>query len=259
MKPKASHILGLLGKKHAKDVFVPECKVGATHANNNSVQRLDAWAMKRSWSKPFSFGYEIKISRSDFTRDDKWHGYLDYCTHFSFAVAPGVCEAPELPDGVGLFVMSKSGASMRTIRKPAYRQVQIPEDFYRYVMMCRVAITRDQMDQHRPTREEVMAEWRSWLQGREEGRELGQAVARHISEDRQHAERILARAQEEAAKYEKIKAMLKDAGISTGFDLERRVKDLIDGAIPRSIQRSLMRLQDEIDGVLKTVGERGDP
>ena len=71
---RASDLLALLAKKHSADVFVPECKTGGTWAGTHL--RLDAWAMRRSWTHPTVWGYEIKVSRSDFLSDDKWVGYL---------------------------------------------------------------------------------------------------------------------------------------------------------------------------------------
>jgi hypothetical protein len=74
---KSNDILKLLSEKHSEDVFVPECKNGSTWLSTHL--RLDAWVMNRSWTKLKFTGYEIKVSRQDFLRDDthdiKWHNY----------------------------------------------------------------------------------------------------------------------------------------------------------------------------------------
>ena len=46
----AAKIRQLLADKHSKDVFVPECKGGSTWFSDHD--RLDAWAMARSWKNP---------------------------------------------------------------------------------------------------------------------------------------------------------------------------------------------------------------
>lgn len=46
--------------------------------------------------------YEIKASRADFLRDEKWRAYLPYCTQFSFVAPAGLMQRWELPAGIGL-------------------------------------------------------------------------------------------------------------------------------------------------------------
>ena len=81
-KVLARQIVDLLDVRHGRDVFVPECKGGPTWGGGH--RRLDAWAMRRSYTKPCVWGYEIKISRSDFFADEKWPGYLPFCNQFYF-------------------------------------------------------------------------------------------------------------------------------------------------------------------------------
>ena len=46
--------------------------------------------------------YEVKSSRGDFLRDDKWERYLDFCTHFAFVAPAGAIFRWELPSAIGL-------------------------------------------------------------------------------------------------------------------------------------------------------------
>jgi hypothetical protein len=98
MKITAQTIVDLLAEKHSSDVFIRECKDGPSV--NNSHCRLDAWAMKRSWSSPCTYGYEVKVSRQDFLKDDKWRNYLPYCNEFYFAATKGLIQLEELPEGI---------------------------------------------------------------------------------------------------------------------------------------------------------------
>ena len=61
----AMDIMVLLETRHGGDVFVPECKAGATQGAGYTP-RLDAWVMFKSRSRPRVIGYEVKVSRSDF-------------------------------------------------------------------------------------------------------------------------------------------------------------------------------------------------
>src|SRR5580765_3591485 len=104
-------ILEMLAVRHSEDVFVPECKTGPTHYADR-CPRIDAWAMRRSWANPVTFGYEIKTSRNDFVRDEKWRDYLAYCTQFFFVAPPGIIRIDELPAEVGLIETSTNAKTL---------------------------------------------------------------------------------------------------------------------------------------------------
>ncbi len=62
--------------------------------------RLDALGFHR-YNKLIK-GFEIKLTRADFTSDKKWQKYLPYCNYFSFATPRGIIKKEELPDKIGL-------------------------------------------------------------------------------------------------------------------------------------------------------------
>ena len=100
----ASQVLDLLASRHHKDVFVRECKGGPTWGGGSP--RLDGWAMRKSWTHPCMWGYEVKVSRSDWLRDQKIAAYLPLC-NVLYVVAPsGIVQPEELPDSVGLLVVN---------------------------------------------------------------------------------------------------------------------------------------------------------
>ncbi len=111
----SAEILALLAEKHAGDVFIPECKDGETWAADGLL-KLDAWAMKRSWSPLTTIGYEIKVSRQDFEQDEKWMRYTDLCHQFYFVCPSGLIREEDLPKGIGLMWVSKAG-NLHTKRK----------------------------------------------------------------------------------------------------------------------------------------------
>jgi len=112
VKFTASLLYGLLQTRHTRDLLVGECPTGTAYAHGYG--QLDAWAMKRSWTDPRVWGYEIKVTRSDFIRDAKWRKYLDYCTEFFFVTAPGICDPTEIPPEAGLLVAAKTGTRLFT-------------------------------------------------------------------------------------------------------------------------------------------------
>ena len=172
----ANQITALLADKHGKDVFVSQCKTGATWGAN--FQIMDAWAMKRSWAHPRTIGYEIKVSRSDFLNDSKWPGYLPYCNEFYWVAPVGLIDPTEVSDGVGLLAVAKTGTRLFTKRKAAFRDIEIDQDILRYVLMHRVTVSGGTYDVDRLRSRDF---WRQWLEEKEEDRAIGHRVSTALS------------------------------------------------------------------------------
>lgn len=173
----AQQIVRLLATRHSEDVFVPECKDGPS---GTGYVRLDGWAMKRSWANPAVMGYEIKVSRQDFQGDDKWPAYLPLCNMFSFVCPTGLIQVDELPKEVGLLWVSSGGKMLYTKRKAVYRNVQIPESLFRYILMCRVEISAER-HKYSPRGYNVESR-REWLAEKDENKKLGWQVSKKIRE-----------------------------------------------------------------------------
>jgi hypothetical protein len=166
----------LLFARHREDICVGECKTGASWTGPR-VGIIDFWAMKKSWQSPAIYGYEIKVSRNDFVRDDKWKQYMDYCNLFYFVAPQGIIEPGELPDGVGLVVTSINCKKLYLKRKAAFRDVAIPESLWRYLLMWRAEITSEK--HHWQTRKEY---WAEWMKDKDENKSFGHIVAHNLSE-----------------------------------------------------------------------------
>jgi hypothetical protein len=135
-----AEVLDILRAKHTGDLFVSHCKTGPStmaYGAGNGPLTLDAWVMPYSWVKPI-VGYEVKVSRSDFKRDHKWWGYLQYCNLFFFVTPHGLIEPSEVPAECGLIWTTKTGRAVR-IKKPAPLRSwhQIPQSVFQYVLMWR--------------------------------------------------------------------------------------------------------------------------
>ena len=220
--------LGLLLKKHSKDfVCVPECKTGASLSAK--YRTMDLWCMAKSWTKPKTIAYEIKISRNDFLRDDKWRAYLEYCSEFYFAAPPGIIEPSELPFEAGLLVCSKNARLMYTKKKAPERSVKIPESIFRYILKWRANVHRESPADHTQF-------WQEWLHKKEDKRDLGYSVSRAI---RQHVQKVnlentrLKRENESLQKtkeaLDKLGFRLRDMNWDAEDKLKQRIREINTG------------------------------
>ena len=166
----------MLEARHSNDVFVSECKDGPTQTAGARHVRLDAWVMPRSWAHPATTGYEIKTTRADFLRDEKWEKYLSLCHKFYFVAPHGIIDPAELPKEVGLLVCSRNGTKLFQKKRAVARDVTIPEELFRYVLMCRTQVLRP--GRWNGSRTE---DWRGYLHGRDDRKLLGQAASRKIA------------------------------------------------------------------------------
>ena len=171
-----------LAWRHAKDLWVPECKDGATQSREH--RRIDGWAMLRTWSPPTIIGYECKVSRSDWLRDQKFGDYRRMC-HLLYVVAEkGIVEPSELPDGVGLMV--PIGADrLKTVRKAARHDGPIHEGVYQYILMCRAEIKAEHPSDSRPER--VQRYRQMMTDAKDVGEAVARIVSRRVEEERQRA------------------------------------------------------------------------
>ncbi|HUW33402.1 MAG TPA: MmcB family DNA repair protein [Planctomycetota bacterium] len=248
-KPKAQDLLSLLGRRHAKDLFVPECKSGPTWGGSHF--RLDAWAMRRSWVNFCTFGYEIKVSRSDFIRDEKWRFYLAYCHELFFCTPKGLVKPDELPPEVGLIEATSNGRRLVLKKRAAHRQLQIPEELFCYILMCRAKIIERQDGySERPDREW----WEEWMKMRIEERRFGKIVGKAIrqtidqriraAEDRNEE---LARENRDLSEVREQIRQLFPAGFNpSSYQITDRLEQLgLLGPMQR-LEGTLERLEDQI-------------
>lgn len=129
------------GRANIDDAFFTEVKNGRTQGNRELL-KLDALAIRKSWVKPCFTGYEIKVSRGDFMRDDKWSGYLKCCHEFYFVCPAGLIQPEELPVEVGLIYYNSDKNSISTKRKAVHRIIEIPSDILMYLLMYRTGSDR---------------------------------------------------------------------------------------------------------------------
>lgn len=179
----ASQILDLIYKHHNDDVVVAECKNGPTYTTR-ALLKLDAWVLKRTYSPLTTIGYEIKVARSDFERDQKWVEYMDYCHQFYFVYPAGLIRSVDIPKEVGLFWTTLNGQGLR-LKKHAERHEPDTEKLNRlftYVLMSRTKIVSDMNEANKADTPEYdrVQHMKDYLKECEEKKELAYMIKGHF-------------------------------------------------------------------------------
>lgn len=215
-------ILDLLAARHSKDVFISECKDGPTQSGSHV--RMDAWVMNKSWAHPAVTAYEVKVSRADFLKDNKWPAYLPLCNQFYFVAPAGLIDPSELPPEAGLMTAAGKGGGARllTKKKAPHRDVAIPENVYRYILMCRVTTTPESSWEKTDNGEY----WRRWLAEKAEKQTLGWRVSQRVAQKAGEIETENVRLQREIQKYAELQQWLSDQGLHIhDWQLQQKLAD----------------------------------
>lgn len=115
--------------------FFAHVKTGSYYMNQQRI--LDGFAIAAQYAKTVTYGYEIKVSRSDFLRDKKWQEYLPVCSKFYFVCPEGIIKKADLPEGIGLLYATGQcielvkGARKREVDESALTEILKYLVFYR--------------------------------------------------------------------------------------------------------------------------------
>jgi hypothetical protein len=203
-------LYALLEAKHREDKLWFEVKDGPTWGTQHL--RLDALAMPTTW-RPFTLiGYEIKRTRGDWLRDEKWNEYRKF-VHLMYLVCPqGVVQPEELPEGVGLYVASSNGARLFSKRKAVRQEIEVEWSMLAYLLM------RTKPERLPDSRENRVADW---LRKTKDAKELGRLLRYEIGGRLAQAQRL--------PELIELDALLCERGEQFG-GLRERVERLIDAA-----------------------------
>lgn len=257
----ADGVLELLRARHDRDVFVPECKNGPTQGvARGHMVRMDAWVMRASWTKPATIAYEVKVDRSDFLNDQKWPNYLPCCNELWFVCPSGLIAVEEVPEQAGLLWVAKTGTKLLTKKKAPFRDVELSEDLWRYLLMCRTRITRDQHPEHgsdddaRTARAEVHARY---VQNQKRRREVGYLVARHTRSTVDRLERRVQQLNDALAAARHLRKTCRRLGIDEEdpWEARRTIDQLLGKGLEGALRRGVADLARTLERVEKVLEE----
>ena len=157
---------------------------------------------------------------------------------------------------------SKNGSRLYTKRKAAFREADIPESLFRYILMCRCAISKN--DYMRETKD--AGYYADWLNAKTEAQRVGHDIERKISsmvykrcgdidtENKRLVERM--------ELYDALVQTLKNLGlypetIYYESSLSNRIDDL-KRLIPAKLDRELDAVLASLTGFRKSIAEVGD-
>lgn len=167
-KPDSADLHGLLADRHVGHLYIPECKLGSS-----GTRVLDAWALLPTWSPITTIGYEIKNTRSDWVRDQKFLEYRPVCHLLVVVAQKGIVTKGELPDGIGLLEPAGNRLVMRV--KPARME---PDWRAMGLLMTHILMWRVRVDRARGlSREGRIQHWREFVEQKREFSLIGHSVA----------------------------------------------------------------------------------
>jgi hypothetical protein len=255
---RADIILKSIQNRHKpfKDIFLTEVKTGPTW-NNQNLRKIDAVAIKRSWRQPCITAYEIKTTRQDFLRDDKWPEYLPYCHRFYFVCPNGVIEKKEVESPVGLIWVDPETHGHSVKQQAVFRNIDIPGSMFYHLVISHMDYDRHPF--FSDTREYLEA----WIADKKDGCELGIKVSSKMwTEMREAKAKILELKkkvdflQEEEKRFQEVKKILSGHGVRTGYGFIDSLKTRLDCNIPKGLRSSLRAVKEAIDMVLDIEKEK---
>jgi hypothetical protein len=256
-KIRADQITRQLEIKHRGDAFFVQVKNGPTQIGNGLLI-LDAIAIKKSWTKPLITGYEIKVDRGDFVRDEKWVHYLQYCHKFYFVCPKDLIRLDELPPEVGLMYCNPETLALSTKRVAPMRTIELPTEMLYYIIMSKLEPDRHPFFSSRREFFEAL------IQDKVERKELGYKAdikivdyIRELKRKAEDAERAAQRFERRAKETDYLEEMIRKAGININRwnwqeELEKAIKSRMPLGIERDVQNAIQILQ----GILGSIKER---
>lgn len=238
----ALEIKDALARKHKDDVFFTEVPTGFTGDVIMDGKRLDAWSLEPSFYNPVSTGYEVKVSRTDFTNDHKFPSYAGVCNELYLVAPEGVVRSlDELPDFVGMYEARRhrDGIRLFTIRKATFREVVIPSDFYRALIVNRYR-------EHTLSPNRLNADTaQDWLDGKRAFFTIGSSVAYQLSKIKHDCKEEI----EKVKKADAIEEFISEEfGLVSPFD--RDIDDLKEKIHMRTADTDIrMRIGDVLESV----------
>lgn len=163
--------------------------------STNALLILDGVAVLKSWVKHKVIGYEIKVSRADFLKDEKRMFYQQYVTDFYFICPEWLIKKEELPANVWLVYCSDNW--MKIVKKAMYMNNPLSADMMKYMVICRMEQYQNKTFSYRTVIEDYVKDKISW-------KELAKKFYTKITQEKWTIEKELERCNYELDRYKKI-------------------------------------------------------
>lgn len=234
--------------------FLTECKTGSTYfPPAQGLLKFDGLAITKSYTQPNIIGYEIKVSRSDFKQDNKWHLYLQYCNEFYFVVPKGLVKKEELPDNVGLIYYNPDTQALRTAKKALYRQIEEPVGIYKYIVFSK--LEEDRLPFYEDKAEYAVDYLKDRTAKKYIGSTLGSQMAKDLEEAYKRLEAVKNK-EESVERWKKVEKLLRKhdlLGWSWWKD-DSWLEDLeqaLNSSYPKELEFTLDALKREVNRLEK--------
>lgn len=252
-KVTSNEIKIALSKRHKNDFFLTECKTGPTQLGPG-VLIMDSVAIAKSWTRPCIKSYEIKVSRSDFQRDNKYSLYLPYCHEFYFVCPAGLIERAELEPEIGLVWYNPDKESLFTKRKAIHRNIEVSGDMLMYIIMNRL-----ESDRH-PFYNSTADYWRAWLEHKINNRALGKEVKSKLLEENIQLEKKLERlnlsiGEDYETAWTQVQETLRKHGTDTFLMRPENLSRKVEEALNRGYPEILDDVAAQMETALKTINQ----
>jgi hypothetical protein len=248
---RADHVLRALSRQYqrkGKVLFLTEVKTGPTWTRA-PAQRLDALAITKSWTKPSIVGFEVKVRRSDFLKDDKWPGYLDFCHRMYFVCPEGLIKPAEMSGPCGLIYVTENGG-LRNRKRAPFREIELP-----WTLFYHLVISHMDDDRH-PFFSDQREYLESYVEDRKDRQKLAWSVRMKFAEDLERLRRERAalgqekdHLKEDLQRLKGLEEILREFGIDrwSGNELRERLRR----ALPSRFVRKLQWAMDHLDDLLR--------
>ena len=250
-------------RRHTDDLFLTQVKTGPTIAGHSQLRIMDGLALAKSWAHPMITGYEVKVSRQDWLRDQKWPEYVPLCHEFCLVCPPGIARLEELPPEVGLIHCSAPRYALSIQRKAIRRDIELPVSLLYYVCISRVDSDRHPFFSSR-------REWaEAWVRDKAVRDDLAMQVSLklvktvHDANDRATKAESKARQFEEGHKlWNRFREIAREYGIAVyEWDWEKPLRRALAGGLAESIAADVQRLAESatrLAGQLRQRDEKAD-
>lgn len=250
---RADQVLLAVQRRHKKDLWLTEVRTGPSQsAPKGQLHRIDGLALAKSWTAPLITGYEVKVDRQDWIRDNKWHAALDDCHAFYIACPKDLIQPNEVPQEVGLIWIRDSGL-LSIQRKAVYRNIELPTLLLYHVCMSRIDSDRHPFFSER--RLQLEAAVKDAASRRDLAEAVGGATRRSLidAETRaRNAEDDAAQEREHAERWRQARSILESHGIRADrwADWQKDLRTALAGGGTDRLRRACKDLSTQVAAIM---------